>query len=119
VGYPGQAMFFLQGLLVGLAVAWAPGLVLMSYLVWRTSRELLRQNKFNTHQPIRPSQSAWANPAAATYTMTPSGIRPSCSAWFCAPIENANSNSPRSSDVHENPFSRANAKETFIAMDAP
>ena len=38
MGYPGQAMFFLQGLLVGLAVAWAPGLVLMSYLVWRTSR---------------------------------------------------------------------------------
>jgi hypothetical protein len=38
-GYLGQAMFFLQGLLVGLAVAWAPALVLMSYLIWRTSRD--------------------------------------------------------------------------------
>jgi hypothetical protein len=84
------------------------------------SRELLLQNKFNTHQPIRPSQSAWANPAAATYTMTPSGIRPSCSAWFCAPIENATSNSLEAPmSMKENPFLRANAKETFIAMDAP
>jgi hypothetical protein len=31
-------MAFLQGFFVGVVVAWAPGVVLMSYLVWRMSR---------------------------------------------------------------------------------
>ena len=31
-------MAFLQGFFVGVVVAWAPGVALMSYLVWRMSR---------------------------------------------------------------------------------
>jgi hypothetical protein len=38
------------------------------------------QNRFRSHQPRAPSQSAWAAPAETTYAMTPSGNCCWCSA---------------------------------------
>jgi hypothetical protein len=57
------------------------------------ARSDLRQNKFRSHQPIAPSQSAWAVPPKTTYTMTPSGVRGSRSVSAGDPVVADNSTS--------------------------